>query len=259
MIRTLFWRFVAALQFFTRLPLPRDLPQVPFHQSGAIGFFPWAGLVVGFLEAAVLSLALWLWPPTVAAVLAVAFVVLLTGAMHEDGLSDAVDGFGAGWDRMHILAIMKDARLGNYGATALILALGARVALTAALASELGAGSLFAALMAAHAVSRGAVLFPMLVLPYARAEDATSRAKPLVEELDYAAKLVATAGVLAPLTCLPPPVALAGLVAAAAAAAAWTRLCAHRLGGYTGDVLGAVQQTGEITFLLGILAAWKFI
>jgi len=96
-------------------------------------------------------------------------------------------------------------------------------------------------------------------LPYARAEDTTSRAKPLVAGLDKAAKLTATAGVLAPLACLPPPVALAGLVAAAAAAAAWARLCARRLGGYTGDVLGAVQQTGEIAFLLGILAAWKFI
>ena len=63
MIRTLFWRFVAALQFFTRLPLPRDLPQVPIHQSGAIGFFPWAGIVVGLLCGAVLLLARWLWPP----------------------------------------------------------------------------------------------------------------------------------------------------------------------------------------------------
>ena len=182
MIRTLFWRFVAALQFFTRLPLPRDLPQVPIHQSGAIGFFPWAGLVVGLLCGAVLLLARWLWPPEVAAVLAVAAAVALTGALHEDGLSDTVDGFGAGWDRMHILAIMKDVRLGNYGATALILALAARIALTAAIAVRLDGVAILAALMAAHAVSRGTVLVPMLALPYARAEDATSRAKPVVQD-----------------------------------------------------------------------------
>lgn len=259
MIRTLFWRFVAALQFFTRLPLPRDLPQVPIHQSGAIGFFPWAGIVVGLLCGAVLLLARWLWPPEVAAVLAVAAAVALTGALHEDGLSDTVDGFGAGWDRMHILAIMKDVRLGNYGATALILALAARIALTAAIAVRLDGVAILAALMAAHAVSRGTVLLPMLTLPYARAEDATSRAKPVVQGLDGTARLTAALGVLGPLALLPPPVALAGLAAAGATGAAWTRLCARRLGGYTGDVLGAVQQTGEIAFLLGILAAWKFI
>ncbi|MBI5780803.1 MAG: adenosylcobinamide-GDP ribazoletransferase [Rhodocyclales bacterium] len=259
MIRTLFWRFVAALQFFTRLPLPRDLPQVPAHQAGAIGFFPWAGIVVGLLCGAVLLLGRWLWPTEVAAVLAVATAVALTGALHEDGLSDTVDGFGAGWDRMHILAIMKDVRLGNYGATALVLALAARIALTAALASRFEGGALLAAIVAAHAVSRGAVLLPMLALPYARAEDATSRAKPVVQSLDGTARLTAALGALAPLALLPPPVALAGLAAAGAIGAAWTRLCARRLGGYTGDVLGAVQQTGEIAFLLGILAAWKFI
>ena len=117
---------VLALVLLTRLPLPH-LPKDSFaRQSRAVWAFPLAGLVVGGLATVMAAAALAVWPPAVAAGLALAVQILVTGAMHEDGLADSADGLWGGFDRSRRLEIMKDSQIGTYGVLALVLSLGLR-------------------------------------------------------------------------------------------------------------------------------------
>ena len=179
-----------------------------------------------------------------AALLAVAAQVLLTGGLHEDGLADIADGFGGGRTRADKLRILRDSRIGSFGAMALMLALLARIGALAALASP---ALVAAALIAAGAASRAAL--PVIMVSIAPARDeglavAAGRPHPL------RAAAGAAIAILAALAVLPPAMATAGLVAAAGAALATGLLARRQIGGHTGDVLGAAQQLAEIAFLL---------
>ncbi len=158
----------AALVFCTRLPLFRAMPVAGAALGKAAWAFPLAGLVVGLIGAAVYALAhrfgLPAWP---AAVLAVAATLLVTGALHEDGLADTADGFGGGNSREQKLAIMRDSRIGTYGVCALTVALLLRVA---ALASLPSAHAVVWALIAAHVAARATMPALMLMLPPARSD-----------------------------------------------------------------------------------------
>ena len=122
MIRRELESFLAAVRFFTRLPVPAWVGHSAAGLPAAIRWFPAVGALIGSLAALVYLLAAQVWPAQVALLLSMASSIYLTGAFHEDGLSDTVDGLGGGWDKERILAIMKDSRLGNYGAIALWLA-----------------------------------------------------------------------------------------------------------------------------------------
>jgi adenosylcobinamide-GDP ribazoletransferase len=183
-----------------------------------------------------------------AAVLAVAAQVLLTGGLHEDGLADVADGFGGGRSRADKLRIMRDPRLGSFGALALVLALLARIAALIALAGPALAG---AALVAAGAVSRAGLPAIMASLPPAR-DDGLAAGAGRPHPLRAAA--AAAIGALLAFALLPPGAAAGGLIGAAGALLLIAHLARRQLGGYTGDVLGAAQQLAEIGFLLGALA-----
>lgn len=252
---------LAALGYFTRCPLPAGVLSAAPPLADAARYLPLIGLLIGGLGAAVFLAAQTLWPAPVAVFLALAATLLATGALHEDGLADTADGLGGGWDRERILAIMKDSRLGSFGAIALVLALGGKFILLAALAPAL----VPAALVAGHCLSRFFACLLMYALPYARSGAAdgpensgASKAAALVRSfgagsLAFAA-LWALAGGLALSAVLPLPGLLGGLLLAGLSTLWLGRKLQRWLGGQTGDCLGAAQQLAEIALYLGLLA-----
>ena len=160
--------FLLALQFFTRIPVTGRLAQwvgySPAMLRASAAHFPAVGWVVGVIGALALAGALALWPPLVAAALCTVVTVLVTGAFHEDGLADLADGLGGASTRERALEIMKDSRIGAFGAIAVVLAMGLKFALLAALAAQ-GAFVACATLVAAHVLSRLAPLAVMRASP----------------------------------------------------------------------------------------------
>lgn len=237
----------AAIGTLTRWPV--TTPSLPADWlARSAKYFPLAGAAVGAAAAATFWLAAHAWPAPVPAVLAIGAAVLLTGALHEDGLADTADGTG-GTTREKRLAIMKDPRLGSFGAVALGLAL----ALKAAALSILPPASATAALVAAGAVSRFWAVAVMSRTTYA-GERALAKLDHGIEGPRRGELALALVFALGPLLLLDGERALAGLaVSALAATALAVRVC-RSLGGYTGDVLGAVIVAGEVAFLLGAAA-----
>lgn len=242
-------RLVAATQFLTRLPVPA-IGYEPDWLPRSARYFPLVGIAVGLMAACMLAGAATLWPEPVPALLAVAAAILVTGALHEDGLADTADGFGGGTAERR-LAIMKDSGLGAYGALALGLVLALRVAALAAMPLWLAA----AALVAAHAGGRLMPVILMARLPYAgdpaKARVTHEAGRP--GGLDLA---VASATAFVSLLWLPPDRALTGLVLGLAASGLVVWRACRPLGGFTGDVLGAAVALFETGFLLGAASAF---
>jgi adenosylcobinamide-GDP ribazoletransferase len=238
----------AAVIYFTRIPLP-GLPELaPEDWQRATAYWPLIGLGVGLVTAAVYLLASLGLPASLAAGLALTAGVILTGAQHEDGFIDVCDGLGAATkDRM--LEIMRDSRIGAFGAIGIVLMLGLKWQALAALPAEV----VPFALIAGHAFSRTLGAAVMATLSYARTDQ--SRARPMVSDLS-GDRLAMVLGLgLVPLAVLPGE---AILPAAMAGALTWTLCVAlfnKRLAGYTGDCLGATQQMTELAVLLAVVAA----
>lgn len=243
--------FFGAVRFFTRLPVPGWVGHSAEALNRSARYFPVVGLLVGGIGALVYLAALQFWPQPVAVLLSMAASIYATGAFHEDGLSDTVDGLGGGWEKARILEIMKDSRVGSYGVVAMVLALLGKFALLGALEAPL----VPYALLAGHALSRFCATLLLATMDYVR-EDQTAKAKPLATRLSAGALGFALLFVLAALFCLPPARAALGC-GLAALATLWLAARFKRwLGGYTGDCLGATQQLSELAFYLGLLAAW---
>ncbi|WP_085315462.1 adenosylcobinamide-GDP ribazoletransferase [Derxia lacustris] len=265
-------RYLLALQFFTRIPVTGRLAAwvgfSPELLRASAGHFPGVGWLIGALTGGALWAALALLPARpgaafVAAALATLLGVLLTGAFHEDGLADLADGLGGSADRERALDIMKDSRIGSFGAVALVLATALRLgqlALLAQVDARLAALGLFAA----QVVSRGLPLVLIRTLPHV-GDTARSKSKPLADRIGSGALATGAAWMLAALALAAglasrftaaPALAWAAATAGALLALGWMwRLLARRLQGFTGDALGATQQVCEQAFLLGLLLA----
>lgn len=252
--------FLLALQFFTRIPvtgrLARWVGYSPAMLRASAAWFPAVGGLVGVIGATVFAGALAVWPASVAALLCTAATVLVTGAFHEDGLADVADGLGGSQQRERALDIMKDSRIGAFGAIALVLALGLKVALLTALAMQGTVFAAAAAVLAAHVLSRLAPLAVMRCLPYVGGE--ASKSKPLADAVSVRALGIA-------LLCCVPAVSLlwfaqgvatgtAALLAGAVLTWVMASLFRRRLGGFTGDCLGATQQVVELAVYLALAA-----
>jgi adenosylcobinamide-GDP ribazoletransferase len=248
------WRqlqlFLCAVQFLTRVPTPA-LPGFQLDWiSRSARYFPLIGLMVGGVCAAVFWGASQLWTGALPALLAVAVGVLLTGAFHEDGLADTADGLGGGSTPERRLEIMKDSRIGTYGALGLGLVLATKIAALATLPAGLGAWTL----VAAHAGGRGAAVLTMRALAYVRDVDG-GKWKPAPLDLGFWEMLTALTFAALPLALSPSGVVFQALAGGALLALILALAARRLLGGYTGDVLGAIEQVFELGFTLGVAAA----
>ncbi len=272
--------FLLAIQFFTRIPVTGRLAQwvgySPAMLRASAGHFPGVGVVVGAVVAAVTALLLVGLPPgpftpLVAAVFGTVLSVMVTGGFHEDGLADVADGLGGSSDRERALVIMKDSRVGAFGALAVVLALLAKVSLLA-LIGTVSLHWMLLAIFAAHVVSR---TWPLLLIRLMLhvGDAAGSKSKPLADQISTGSLVaagtwcfMALAPVVIALFAINtgvsqsgeasawPPMAAALLASGLGFAYMW-RLLWRRLQGFTGDGLGATQQVCEIAFYLGLALA----
>jgi adenosylcobinamide-GDP ribazoletransferase len=233
-----------ALAFLTRIPVPLDdAADVPLAQA-ARGF-PLAGLAVGIAGAVIFAIAeVFALPSLVAALLAVGAMVLLTGGLHEDGLADTADGLGGGNDRGHALTIMRDSRIGSYGVIALVIAIGLRAAAISALGYADAVGL---AVIAAACASRALLPAVMFLLPPARPDGLAQAAGAPSQRTAIEAAVL---GGVVLLFCLGFLAGLLLMVLLALFTALFMRYLHLRLGGQTGDTLGAIQQGAEIVILI---------
>jgi adenosylcobinamide-GDP ribazoletransferase len=238
---------LGAVSFLTRVPVGGG-ERRPEELAGFVPWFPVVGAGVGLAVAATYAASRMLLPPLPAATLAVVAGIGLTGAFHEDGLGDTADAFAGGWDRDSTVRILKDPRLGTFGVLAVAASLLLRVGAVAALAP----GAALAALPAAHALSRAAAVGAMTTFP-AAADTGLGASYALA--LSRRRALMGVAAGLAVALALLGVNAIWAAAATALAAFLLGRLAVRRIGGVTGDVLGAVEQLGEILVLLAAVAA----
>lgn len=240
-----------AASFVTILPVTSSKPSAAGAIARATWALPVAGLVVGLAGAAAYAIASKLGlPPGPSALLALATTALVTGALHEDGLADTADGLGGGRTRERKLEIMRDSRIGTYGVCALILSFGLRWSALAAIANP---WAVALALCSAHAAARAGVPAFMSLVPPARPDGlSASVGSPPGPSVAIAFAL----GTLCLALALGPGKALVGLILLSLAGLVLARLAIRQIGGQTGDILGAFEQTGEILILL-VAAAFQ--
>ena len=254
--------FFTAWMFFTRIPLPARLAAWVGYSAellnGAARYFPLVGLIVGALGAAVFAGTHWLFSSMVAVALSMAATVLITGAFHEDGFADVCDGFGGASEPARVMEIMKDSRVGAFGAIGITLMLLTKYATLLSLAEGVQVELVVWLLVIGHTLSRVAPVLLIRALVYVRPE-ADAKAKPLAEAVSLPGLAIALLTGLLPLAGLVYfyenawlivlgvlPVGLATWLAGA-----WFK---KRIGGYTGDCLGATQQITEVVFYLYAVA-----
>ncbi len=235
--------------FCTRLPIPHSAPIDSGDVAHASWAFPLAGALVGSVGALTYTIASGIrLPSALAAALALGATLLITGCLHEDGLADTADGLGGGRGRARKLEIMRDSRLGTYGACALMMSLLLRWTALAAMAGPIAVAS---SLVAAHVSARAALPVFMHFVPPARLDGLSAQAgQPALRSTTVAVLL----GVLTLATALGLAATIIGLVVATCAGLFMAWLCMRQIGGQTGDVLGALEQIIEIIILLTALA-----
>ena len=241
-----------AFAFLTRLPVARGTLFDGKTVARSARWFPLVGAVLGAIYAGGLWVLSQRLPAAVAAVLVVALDAALTGAMHLDGLADTADGFGGGRSREDVLRIMRDHAIGSYGAIAVVLALALKITAIAALA---GSARAFSAVALTPVLGRWAAVFLGATEPYARPSEDHGTGSPT-------RWMGRTELIIATITLVAAAVAAAGGLRGAAAVLLvaivtdlWGRRCAHRIGGVTGDTLGAAVIAAECLTLLIFTAA----
>jgi len=242
--------FLLALGFYTRLPAPQALDYKQLPEAAV--YLPLVGWLVGGLSALSFYLADWLWPQQTAAIVALVAGILVTGAFHEDGFADVCDGFGAGFDKQRILEIMKDSKTGTYGMLGLLLLLSLKISVL----GTLSATAVPLLLLSGHSFSRLPPLLIMRRYDYTRIDNSKAGAavfRPSGNNLLFAGSLALLPLLLLPAICwlaILPVLAANGLLG---------RYFYRRIGGYTGDCLGASQQLAETIFYLSMSTLWTFI
>jgi adenosylcobinamide-GDP ribazoletransferase len=238
----------AALGLLTRLPVRVNTARATARGARAAWAWPLAGVIVNAIAAAAAVAAVWSGLPVgVAALLLIAVQMIVTGAMHEDGLADSVDGLWGGWDKERRLAIMKDSQIGTYGVLALLVSVLLRWMLWTTILGPM----LWPAALAIGALSRLPMIFLAFALPHARGNGLSHAVgRPAAQTLALGAG-VATL-IAAPLLGL---MAVLVIGVMALVALVWARIARGKIGGQTGDILGASQQLTEIAALACLVSA----
>lgn len=249
--------FFTAVMFYSRLRVPRSTPYSDDALNRSRRYFPFVGIIIGLIGAAVFAGANAIVSPALAVLASMVATVLATGAFHEDGFADTCDGLGGGMSVERKLAIMKDSRLGTYGATGLIMILGVKFAALHELAiAPIDTWAFAAVLVFGHTLSRQLASTIVDVSTYVQDPD-TSKVKPIANSRLSAGGL-ATAWSFVVFAAAPVAIAAPRALGAAAAAAlvSWWfyRRVTRSIGGYTGDTLGATQQLAEVALYIGSAA-----
>ncbi|WP_430815035.1 adenosylcobinamide-GDP ribazoletransferase [Carboxylicivirga sp. RSCT41] len=244
---------LTAFGFFTRIPIPFKIAFSQENLNRCNRYLPIVGLLVGSITALVFYLASLFLPGTVAVILSMITSVLLTGAFHEDGFADVCDAFGGGWTRERILLIMKDSRVGAYGAIGIFLLL----LLKFVAINEIQADLVIKSIISSHVISRLMAVWTMHSLNYVR-EDESSKSKPITKSLQN--KDLALAFMLSlPVLLLFGDALYFVVLLPAFIAKFWLeRYFKKWIGGYTGDCLGSIQQVTEVVIYLTILAVANY-
>lgn len=242
--------FMLALGFFSRIPVPASIPFSSQRLNQAGRYFALVGLLIGALCVFVLMIAQSIFPSSVAIVLMMVFSLLLTGAFHEDGLTDMADGIGGGMTVERRLEIMKDSRIGTYGASALIMALLAKYVLLNELVSS---SQIFIFILIGYCLSRAVAASLIFDMPYVSDID-TSKSKSLAERQSRSELLLLILTGIAPCLLLGVNETLVLVAVMVLFRALFKRWLTARIGGFTGDCLGAGQQLCELLIYLTLLA-----
>jgi adenosylcobinamide-GDP ribazoletransferase len=240
--------FLNAIMFYTRIPVQKNLPYSDEILNRSTRYFPFIGWIVGGIGAAVFYGLQFVFPHELAILLSMLATIFITGAFHEDGFADFCDGFGGGYTRERILTIMKDSRIGTYGSIGLIGLLAVKFMSLHAIQTT----SIPIIMLAGHALSR---LMPILVIytsEYSR-EDATSKTKPIGKKGKGFDFVLALFFGIAFLIFVPLSYSLAILPVLLLTTFVFRKYITRKLGGYTGDCLGALQQIAEVEFYLGFV------
>ena len=259
--------FFTALMFYTRIPCPKHINHDEEMLNRATRYFPLIGYIVALISFIVLYSSYYLFQNIIiCSVFILISNLLITGAFHEDGFADMCDGFGGGWSKEKILEIMKDSRVGTYGATGLLVILGLKIYLlqlilnfTFVQNSTLILDCIWI-LILAHSLSRFCAVCVAYYLPYVR-EDELSKAKPIAKQ-HYISDLI-FGGVFSIIPLIFLALKYPSLFIALPIGLCFTlffliRFFKKWLGGYTGDCLGATQQIVEIVIYLTVICIWRF-
>ncbi|MGO4685290.1 adenosylcobinamide-GDP ribazoletransferase [Hyphomicrobium sp. 2TAF46] len=238
-------RFFIALQFLTRLPLKHIDPLPRDWLVRAAKYLPVVGGLIGIATGGVILLTSHVFPSPLPVILGLAFAILLTGGLHEDGLADTADAFGGGHTRERCLEIMKDSRIGTFGTLALIVTFALKASALAHV-DPLNAAKI---VIAGFAGARLAAVLALATLSYAGGEAA--KVSRTTSDMTANEIWVALAGgLIFGFICLSPLVFLLSSLLAGVAAAVVALIANQKIGGYTGDVLGAIEQVYETAFII---------
>lgn len=242
-----------SIMFYTRIPVPKWTGYSKDNLNKATGYFPFVGVLVGVIGGGVYCGSQYLLPVHISVLLCMVATIIITGAFHEDAISDFFDGFGGGYSKEQILTIMKDSRIGNYGAIALIMTLLSRFILL----SDIEPMKFFFVFVAGNTLSRLNVVFLIFSSEYVR-NDETAKSKPVGEKHGGGTLMLAIVSGLIPMILIP-LLSTAFIIPALLVTLLIFRWYIHKtLGGYTGDVLGAFQQISELIFYLLFIVSSHF-
>lgn len=254
--------FFTALMFYTRIPCPAWVDHSEEFLNRSTRYFPLVGWIIGGASALVFWGMVQLWSPVVALLGSLFITIWLTGAFHEDGLADVCDGFGGGWTKERVLEIMKDSRLGTFGAAGLFLAVSMKIAALYELWTKVPLFTFLLIMVAGHTLSRWISVTIIFAEEYARG-DATSKVKPIAQKITEKEMTVATVFGLLPVLGLvffkPLWFTLLALGIVWLTRIYLIYIFRKKLGGYTGDCLGAAQQISEVVFYLVFSAMCKLM
>ena len=246
LIRNQYELFLIAVGFLTRIPIPKKTDFSEQKLNHASRYFPAVGWLVGIFTAGLFSTFEIAFSKTIAVIFSLLFAILLTGAFHEDGLIDTADGLGGGWSKDQKLEIMKDSRIGTYGAIAILFSLSLRLIFLTEIDNT------FLAFLIAHPLSRSTATGFLYFSPYVRSDN-TSKAKPLAQKQNKMDFLVSQTTGISTLILINSH-ALLLLGSLIAFGILWGWFLKKQLGGFTGDTLGATQQLSEILIYIIISA-----
>lgn len=252
-IKNQFNLILTAFGFFTRIPIPKNIAFSQSNLNKCNRYLPVVGYVIGFISGLVFILLNELLPHPVAILISMAGSILLTGAFHEDGFADVCDGFGGGWTRDKILSIMKDSRIGAYGAIGIILVLFTKFSSLNEIPSE----KIAISLLVGHVLSRLMAVSTMHTLTYVR-EDESSKSKPITKSLQAKELIIAFSISLPVLFLFNDSRILLVFIPLILSKILLERYFKKWIGGYTGDCLGTVQQVSELVVYLCILSITHF-